>query len=146
LRDFLRSRAFRRLFMLRRYCAKLEYESRLHAGAAHPEALYADLLSSALLYRRESSEELRSLADVDELFYSADYLRAWFLEAQLARRLRRQFGAEWYGSPAAGQELQRLWAPGLKEAPAPFAVRAGLGGLDPAALHAEIRTLAGLDQ
>jgi len=141
---FLRSRAFRRLFMLRRYCGKLEYESRLHAGVADPAAEYADLLSAALLYCREASEELRYLADVDELFYSADYLRAWFLEAQLTEHLRHRFGPAWYTTPAAGMFLQQLWATGLKEEPAGFARRAGLGALNPAVLQAEIARLAGM--
>lgn len=143
--SFLRSRAFRRLFMLRRYCGKLEYESRLHAGVAHPEAEYAGLLAAALLYRHEASEELRYLADVDDLFYSADYLRAWFLEAQLTEHLRRGFGPQWYAAPAAGKFLQELWATGQKEEPAGFARRAGLGELNPAVLQAEIARLAAMD-
>ncbi len=144
-RAFLRSRAFRRLFMLRRYCGKLEYESRLHAGAAHPEAEYAGLLAAALLYHREASEELRYLADVDDLFYSADYLRAWFLEAQLTEHLRRSFGPQWYTTAAAGSYLQQLWSTGQKEEPAGFARRAGLGDLNPAVLQTEIVRLTGKD-
>lgn len=142
---FLRSRAFRRLFMLRRYCGKLEYESRLHAGVAYPAAEYAGLLAAALLYRREASEELRYLADVDDLFYSADYLRAWFLEAQLTAHLRQKFGPDWYIQPAAGKFLQQWWATGQKEDPAGFARRAGLGELKAAVLQDEIARLAAID-
>jgi hypothetical protein len=143
LRRYLRSRAFRRLFMLRRYCAKLLYESHLHAeGLAGAPARYASSLAGALLYSPHPSEPLRYLADVDDLLYSADYLRAWFLEAQLVRELRRRFGQRWHGSPAAGDYLRKRWSVGQKYSGEEFAAEFGLGAIAPAALEAEIAALA----
>lgn len=142
LRRFRRSRGFRRVFMLRRYCAKLEYEIQLHSQVADAPQLYSRLLSSALLYQREASEELRYLADVDELFYSADYLRAWFLEAQLVAELRRRFGPRWFERAEAGAYLKEIWSAGQKFSGEEFVRHFALPEISPGALVAEMERLA----
>lgn len=103
-----------RLLMIRRYCAKLAYELELHGEGAELEALperYASRLSDATgaAWPRETW-----LADVDEGFYVACYLRAWVLAAHWRRALRARHGERWFDDPAAGAWLRALWADGQR--------------------------------
>jgi len=127
-----------RLMYLRRYAAKLAYELELHGadadgleprGAAadglepHGTAAdgleqladrYAALLSAAL--QIEWPREM-FLADVDPGFYCSCYLRAWALETHLRAHLRGHYGAAWFESPHAGDELRALWREGQRLTP-----------------------------
>ncbi|HEY2636892.1 MAG TPA: hypothetical protein VGI54_05850 [Solirubrobacteraceae bacterium] len=101
----------RRLLYLRRYCAKLAYESALHGAddLTGLDAVYARELSSAL---RVNWPATTWLTDVDPGFYSASYLRAWAIEAGLRRRLTVAHGPAWWAAPAAGAEIALLMGPG----------------------------------
>ena len=112
LKQFVRFQAFYRLYFVRRYCAKFLYELQLHAGAANAPALYAGLTGRAVGYRQIPADEKRYLTDVDPNYYSLSYLRAWFLEAQLNAKLTKDFGANWFEHPGAGEFLRSLWAQG----------------------------------
>jgi hypothetical protein len=112
LKDYVQFQAFYRLYYVRRYCAKVLYEQQLHGGAARAEKIYAELLSHALGYKQVLSDEKRFLVDVDPHYYSVEYLRAWFLEAQLNRWLSMTYGSNWFESPSAGAFLRSLWAKG----------------------------------
>jgi hypothetical protein len=54
------------------------------------------------------------VADVDDGFYVACYLRAWALEAKWRRALRERFGEDWFAQPDAGQWLIGLWRRGQR--------------------------------
>lgn len=103
--------AFRKLYMLRRYVAKLLYEIRLHSDGLAPSsrAYYAGLLG--LLTGVQTAEE-PYLADVDDHFYAARYLRAWMLEGTLADAMRSAHGDRWWTSAEAGDTLRRSWQRG----------------------------------
>jgi hypothetical protein len=103
--------AFRKLFYLRRYVAKLLYELRLHRDAdiGLASAYYAGMLG---LLTGVRTPETSFLADVDDHFYAARYLRAWMLEGSLAASLRVRYGARWWREPAAGETLRRSWSRG----------------------------------
>jgi hypothetical protein len=107
------SRAFR-LVMLRRYSAKLAYELDLHGPSADlagmPER-YAELLSGAV---RVPWPTTSWLADVDEGFYAACYLRAWALETHWRSALEERFGERWFASADAGDWLRGLWRHGQR--------------------------------
>jgi hypothetical protein len=112
-REVLRFTAFHKLWFLRRYAAKLEYELLLHTegpGARSREA-YRDLLSDATLVAWPA--ELY-LFDVDAFFYAARYLRAWIFEAQLRELLRERFDEEWYRNDRTGPFLLNLWRQGQR--------------------------------
>jgi oligoendopeptidase F len=120
-----RSRWEDELFMLRRYSVKLLYELKLHrndlvrlddsyepvAGQAYRNfgECYADLLRKATKVRYPRQNWL---LDVDGGFYSADYLRAWMMEAHLRRALTQKFGKRWCASKEAGDYLKLLWRTG----------------------------------
>jgi hypothetical protein len=112
LKDFVKFQAFYRLFFVRRYCAKFLYELQLHAGVDNPASLYVTLLRSADRTQQTPSDLKRYLVDVDALYYSAGYLRAWFLECQLNARLARDYGVNWFEHAKAGEYMRSLWALG----------------------------------
>jgi len=131
-RDVLRFTAFHKLWFLRRYAAKLEYELSLHAEGPGPRSreAYHDLLSAATLV--EWPADLW-LVDVDPFFYSARYLRAWIFEAQLRDALRERFDEEWFRNDRTGPFLVALWQQGQRPTLEELAADLGLGppSLDP---------------
>jgi hypothetical protein len=103
-----------RLVMLRRYAAKLAYELELHGPSADLGAMpgrYAELLGGAV---RVPWPRASWLADVDDGFYAACYLRAWALETHWRAGLRERFGERWFASPEAGEWLRGLWSHGQR--------------------------------
>lgn len=140
-KDFLRFEAFHRLYLVRRYCAKFLYELQLHAGVAKPESLYAALQSKAIAHQGHPSDKKVYLVDVDPLFYSASYLRAWFLEAQLRSKLVQMFGVNWFTNPQAGGYLQSLWANGDRYNGDELVKMIGSDAICPDALTAEMKMI-----
>jgi len=112
-REVLRFTAFHKLWFLRRYAAKLEYELLLHTEGPGPRSreTYRELLSDATLVAWPG--ELY-LFDVDAFFYAARYLRAWIFEAQLRELLRERFDEEWYRNDRTGPFLLGLWRQGQR--------------------------------
>jgi len=140
-KDFLRLQALYRLYFLRRYCAKVLYELQLHDGVANPSSVYAQLLSSSTGYVAIPSDEKHYLVDVDQLFYSASYLRAWLLEGQFHARLNRDYGVNWFERPEAGAYLESLWGYGDRYGGDEFVRRIGYESISPDALLAELKTM-----
>lgn len=125
---FLEFNRFSETWMLRRYCAKLHYEWELHSGGSvDGAALYTQTLGRHLGVRIAPE---RYLADVDDAFYVAQYLRAWHLEAQIREKLQREFGEEWFASREAGGMLKELFSLGESLDAWQIAAHLGLGGLD----------------
>jgi len=103
-----------RLVFLRRYGAKLAYELELHGGGGSPEEMrdqYARRMGAAV---GVDWPGISYLADVDEGYYCANYLRAWAFEAQLRRFLRERFGADWFREREAGELLRSAWREGQR--------------------------------
>jgi hypothetical protein len=99
---FLRSAGFEELHFLRRYCAKLIYETELYGGGLSWEALpdlYVDQLTSATSFRYARAD---AFVDVDPRYYAARYLRAWQLQALLTETLVQKFDADWWRNPRCG--------------------------------------------
>ena len=110
--SYLRFRRFAKLYIVRRYAAKLLYERRLHEGAENPKELYRAILSRAYGFPLDEKDAERYLSDVDDFYYVADYLRAWFLKADIEETLVKRFGEKWFTRPEAGRFLASLWAYG----------------------------------
>jgi hypothetical protein len=141
LKDYVRFHAFYRLYFIRRYSAKFLYELHLHSGKPSPEKVYAEVLSSATGYLPLPSDEKRYLTDLDALYYSAGYLRAWFLEAQLSTKLSERFGENWFENPDAGAYLKSLWASGDKVNGDELAASLGYDGIHPDELLAKVNAM-----
>lgn len=127
---------FHKLYMLRRYGAKIAYELDLHRSddvrsfAKH----YADLLTAWLGVRYAPEDYL---FDLDDAFYCARYLRAWIFEGQLRSRLEERWGRRWFLKPQAGRYLRELWAQGQRHTVDELAQQLGCPGLDIGPLSAE---------
>jgi hypothetical protein len=136
-REALRFTAFHKLWFLRRYAAKLEYELFLHTEGPGPRSreAYRDLLSEATLV---AWPEDLYLFDVDPFFYAARYLRAWIFEAQLREFLRERFDEEWYRNDRTGPFLLGLWRQGQRLTTEDLAADVGLGALSIEPLLAQI--------
>ncbi len=100
-----------RLFKLRRYAAKIQYEIELHANKLNSSAgsRYVELLSEAVRVRYDETAHLR---DVSEAFYAGDFLRANAFASQLREQLKIKFGSRWWTSRKAGDYLIDLWNTG----------------------------------
>lgn len=126
--EYLRFAALNKLYMLRRYAGKFLYERRLHAGGGVGgfRDEYASILSEATKFRYPG---VAFLSDLDDGFYSAQYLKAWIFEAQLEEVLEQRFGERWFAYPEAGQMLRELWSVGQKYTPEELAKSLGYDGL-----------------
>ena len=100
--EFLRTIGFEELHFLRRYCAKLIYETQLYGGEIGWDALpdlYVELLTSATTFRYSPAD---AFVDVDPRYYAARYLRAWQLQSLITETLVEQYDADWWRNPRAG--------------------------------------------
>jgi hypothetical protein len=111
--EFAAEGATQLLWLLRRYCAKLQYEIEFHQApdVTVMKARYVELLSNAL---KVTPSDTDYLADIDDGFYASQYLRAWAFEAQLRTYLREKFGNAWFTRKDAGSLLRELWSEGQK--------------------------------
>jgi hypothetical protein len=113
---FLRSGGFEELHFLRRYCAKLIYETHLWGGDASWDALpdlYVETLTGATTFQYSRAD---AFVDVDPRFYAARYLRAWQLQALITETLVERYDADWWRNPRAGPWIvQSLFSEAQRE-------------------------------
>jgi hypothetical protein len=109
--DYLRLARFNKLWILRRYSAKLHYEKLLHStdDLYKMRDKYAEILGNALKLKISLSD---FLADIDDGFYSANYLRAWIFEVMLRKHLENMYGVLWFRKSEAGKVLMDMWKEG----------------------------------
>jgi hypothetical protein len=129
---------FLEAFLFRRYEAKLRFEldfwTRFQTDGGTSTG-YADRLTAATGYRYRTQGHL---ADMDEGFYSADYLRAWIRSAQLRSHLLSEIGDDWWCNPATGDLLRDLFLEGTKPTSEEIAGRLGFDPLDTTPLLHEL--------
>ena len=129
---------FLEVLLFRRYAAKLEYELAFWSDFEHaPEyaTLYAENLRAAIRFRYRPDGYL---ADMDDGFYSADYLRAWIRSAQLRAYLRAEVGEDWWERAETGELLRDLFREGTRPSSEEIARRIGFDPLDTAPLLDEL--------
>lgn len=141
---FLRYMGFEELHFVRRYCAKLIYETELHGGgtswASLPD-LYVETLTKATGFRYQRSD---AFVDVDARYYAARYLRAWQLQALLDESLRERFDEDWWRNPRCGPWMvDELFAQGQRELAHEQAERVAGKGLSFAPVIAGIERMLG---
>ncbi len=113
IEDYVRFSRFSKLYMLRRYAAKLDYEYGFWPKLDFESArrAYREKLTRTLLFKYSPT---RALADFDQGYYVAKYLQAWLAEATIRQHLRGEFGHKWYRNEKAGDWLRAVWAEGQK--------------------------------
>jgi hypothetical protein len=109
--EFAAESATKLLYVVRRHCAKLLYELELQRGRPLEEMpdRYVELLADAVKIEPASADYL---ADVDDGFYVASYLRSWGFEAQIRAFLCAEYGRAWFTREDAGSLLRELWYEG----------------------------------
>jgi hypothetical protein len=118
------------VLLFRRYAAKLAYELEIWADFANAldyASIYAGNLRTATGFRYRPDGYL---ADMDDGFYSADYLRAWIRSAQLRAYLRETIGPQWWERPETGEFFRGLFFEGTKPSSEEIAARIGFSPLD----------------
>ena len=135
--DYLRLSRFYKLWILRRYAAKLNYEYELHAtdDLESMRNRYAKVLGDALKLKVSSTN---FLADVDDGFYAANYLRAWIFEVMLRKHLENKYGVLWFRSPEAGKVLMDMWKEGQSYSVDELSHKLHYESLDPKPLILEL--------
>jgi len=115
-----------RLLQARRYVAKLSYECELHDGgdAGQARDRYAELQTRATAFETDPGE---FLFDLDDSFYSANYVRAWAFEVLLRDHLMTRFGTSWWKSQRAGRFMKEMWELGDRYTADEIAVLIGIG-------------------
>jgi hypothetical protein len=125
------------VLLFRRYAAKLDYELDVWAdlGRAPDYApKYAEYQRAATGFRYRPDGYL---ADMDDGFYSADYLRAWIRSAQLRAYLRERIGQDWWERSETGDFLRGLFLQGTRPSSEQVARDIGFEPLDTGPLLAE---------
>ncbi len=127
--QYLEFACFYHLYQVRRLSSRLDYELELYAADGPTPQLadyYCQRVGDALSVEMPREQYL---SDLDDFFYTACYLRAWMLEAQLRRSLVEQFGPRWFATKNAGDYLKELWALGQEYTADELAQRLGYSGL-----------------
>ncbi len=144
LPTYLRAAGFEELQFLRRYCAKLIYETQLYGGGVSWSALpdlFVETLSGATGFRYQKAD---AFVDVDPRFYSARYLRAWQLQSVLNEALVERFNDDWWRNPKAGPWIAgELFGKGQRESGTEQAQRVAGTGLSFAPLIRAIERMLG---
>ncbi len=124
--DFIRAEMLARLSSVRRYVAKLKYECELHTDGNLPSAaqIYAGLQTNATRFKTERTD---FLYDLDDAFYSSNYVRAWGFEVMLREYLKTRFGTAWWASRSAGNFLREMWETGDRYTADDIAAQIGVG-------------------
>lgn len=141
IKSFIKFRTFQRLYMARRYCAKFLYEYQLIDSINIAANKYSEILSTALGYKPHPSDKNFYLDDVDDFFYTVDYLRAWFIEAMFKTKLRELFGNDWFANKSLAEYLQDYFAAGQRFYIDKFVQKIGFIDLDPKFLANEINAM-----
>jgi oligoendopeptidase F len=125
-RDYIQSSKLSRLLMIRRYAAKLIYEREFHStgDVVKGPTIYAEQQTSSTKFKTSPVE---FLTDMDDGFYSANYLRAWAFEVMLRDYLKSKFASNWWASQRAGNFLKDLWDTGDRYNADEIASQIGIG-------------------
>jgi hypothetical protein len=133
---------FLEAILFRRYAAKLAYELELWGDFEHAtdySETYARRLLEATGVRYRADNYLD---DLDEGFYSADYLRAWIRTAQVRSFLRAEVGEDWWARTETGDFLRTLFLQGTRPSSEDVAAQIGFDPLDTAPLLEELAAAA----
>lgn len=123
---FIHAALLNRLMLVRRYSGKLIYECDLHSNENLAQAAdrYSELQIDATRFEVSPVE---FLFDLDDAFYSSNYLRAWAFEFILREHLKSRFGQRWWTSRKAGEFLKEIWETGDRYTADEMASQIGIG-------------------
>ena len=136
--EYFALKRLEKIFIIRRYLGKLMYEIKLHQDE--------DIDSGWQYYEKHlkgttgiNYPPIMYLDDMDDEFYSASYLRAWFAEAQLEHKLKKEFGKKWWLKKETGEFLKKLWELGEKPKIEVLLKELGEKGINPKILIRQLK-------
>jgi hypothetical protein len=138
--EYLRYRALIKLMTVRACCGDLLYEQSLYSGETDLKAEYERIKQPLLGYPWSDIEREGYLTRASYLS-SADYLRGWFLSAQLQEKLQTFVGPDYASKPATGDLLKKIWGAGSRYTPEEVAQSLGIDAITPDALHRQINAM-----
>ncbi len=127
--DYIRFQYLYKLYFLRRYCSKLLYEIELNTKGIDKSMgfLYKRIMEENMITKHE---RVSFLNDIDPQMYTAEYLEAWFFEAQLKNYLKEKYGNEWFRNAKAKEFLKEIWSKGFEFNPNEIARELGYKGVE----------------
>ncbi|MCC6808610.1 MAG: hypothetical protein IT381_14395 [Deltaproteobacteria bacterium] len=132
--------ALKRLFLARRYAAKVMFEVAWHSNQQPDLAkLYQNLMSRAHGFRLDEVDAQRWLVDHEPFFLSAQFFRAWLLAGLMEQRLQQTFGDRWFESKEAGAWIAAFMRKGLEPSVDELARDLGVQKIDGKALIAVLK-------
>ncbi|MBM4174957.1 MAG: hypothetical protein FJ213_02130 [Ignavibacteria bacterium] len=140
-KSFIKFRTFQRLYMARRYCAKFIYEYQLIDSFENAPDKYSEILSTVLGYKQHPSDKNYYLDDVDDFFYTVDYLRAWFIEAMFKTKIRELYGHNWFENKSLADYMKDYFSAGQRFYIDKFIQKIGFIDLDPKFLANELNEM-----
>lgn len=139
-KHFVKYMALKRLFLARRYAAKVMFEVAWHSNQqADLAQLYQNLMSRAHGFRLDEVDAKRWLVDHEPFFLSAQFFRSWLLAALMEQKLVQTFGERWFESTNAGAWIAAFMKKGLEPSVDELAAELGVQKLDGKALVALVK-------
>jgi hypothetical protein len=127
--------ALKRLFLARRYAAKVMFEVAWHSNqSADLAQLYQNLMSRAHGFRLDEVDAKRWLVDHEPFFLSAQFFRAWLLAGLMEQKLQQMFGDRWFDNKEAGAWIAKQMKKGLTPSVDELSAELGATKLDGKAL------------
>ncbi len=111
-KEFVKSRVFHLLFLVRKYCARMLFELNETGDLKKSREIYREFMERALCIRLRGSEDAQFLFDRDEFLYSANYLVGWILYVIILSRLSQGGKPTWYLEGESHKILKNLMQAG----------------------------------
>lgn len=129
--DFLKLRAFKKLFTARKLCADFIVEYLfIDSIKTNPDDL-VQIYNSILGYNLTSGDKMRLFSTINDYFLEAELLNSIFTEAMMKTKIRDKFGEEWFNSPQLKNYLMKFIERGRFLTKDKFLVEIGYYDLDP---------------
>ncbi|MCX8056526.1 MAG: hypothetical protein N3F03_02815 [Ignavibacteria bacterium] len=129
--DFIKLRAFKKLFKARKLCADFIVEYLYCDSIQTNEDSLVQIYSSILGYNLSSGDRLRLFSSLNDYFLEADLLKALFIESMMKTKIREKFGNNWFKNPELQNYLKKFIERGRFLTKDKFLVEIGYYDLDP---------------
>lgn len=136
--EFLKLRAFKKLYAVRKLCADFIVEYLMIDSIQTDIDSLAQIYNSILGYNITSGDKLRLFSTLNDYFLEADLLKAIFVEAMMKTKIREKYGANWFNSSELSNYLNKFLERGRFLSKDKFLVEIGYYDLDPRFFFNEI--------
>lgn len=136
--EFLKFRAFRKLFALRKLCADFITEYLFIDSLQTNIDSLAQIYNSILGFNLTSGDKSRMLLSLNDYFYEVELINSIFLEAMMKTKIREKFGNQWFNNQNLKSYLLKFIERGRFLTKDKFLIEIGYYNLDPRFFFNEI--------